>query len=79
MDRTMADSGEFVRDVDGRQHKIDRARPGRIRRHLKVFRGSLVLGKGDATGHFDGNAASRPVRTAARQNDSDRAIAAVAR
>ncbi len=69
--RMLADSTQLSRDVLGRQDEVDAARVHRVARHAVVFRGLLILGKGDAPGRLDGAASLGAVRRRPRQDDAD--------
>ena len=73
-----ADPSQLPCNVLGRQNKIDASTANRIPRHVMVFRGLLVLREGDPAGNLDGNAPLRPIRSGARQDNSNGLIAPVA-
>ena len=46
---------QLPRDFLGGEHKVDASPPNRILRHVKVFRGLLILRKSNPACNLDGN------------------------
>ena len=63
--------GQLAPDFVGRHDEIHAAGGHRIDRHGGIFRGFVVLGKGDTAGRFDREQPLRAIRAAAGKNDAD--------
>ncbi len=73
----MADPSQLLTHPLGRQNEIHAAGRHRASRHAVVFRGSLVLGKGDSAFIFDAFQSQRAIAGRAGENHSDGAAALI--